>query len=177
MPEVERELRRQIIELVRPLLAERGLSLVDCLTARGRHGVGITLAVAGPEPLTVNDYAALGRFLDDVLAGELPDLGEYRLEVGSPGLERVLRSELELDWARGHLVLARLRKPDGSPEDLIGRLVEIDEEWIVIDFPESPPGADDAPETAPRRLPRKDVVQLRLYHEWPQKFRSKRKHR
>ncbi|MBD3372235.1 MAG: hypothetical protein GF403_05905 [Candidatus Coatesbacteria bacterium] len=184
VPDAEQDLRRRVIELVQPLLTAQGLTLVDCRISRAKRGAGVALAVDGPEPLTVQDYAKLGRFLDDVLAGELPDLGDYRLEVGSPGLERVLRSELELAWALGRRVQARIRHieqdseqksdRDGdkiTSEELIGVLEEVDARAVVLRI------TGEGEEMEHRRVPREDLDRLRLYHEWPRRFRSQRRNK
>jgi ribosome maturation factor RimP len=163
--ELPQRLREEIIDLLLPLLDSEGVTLVDCQVAVHKSGRKIILALDREGGMNVDDYARWTRYLEDVLAGELPDLGAFRLEVGSPGLERILRSELELSWARGRRVAAKVQPAADSGETVVGELRDFDPYTLTLQ-----PAA--GPE---RKLDREEVVQLRLHHEWPKQFRRRDK--
>jgi len=130
------QLTEQIIALLLPLVADDGLLLVECSIATGKDRLRVILALDkadnhdGQNNLDVEEYSRLARFYGDVLLAELPDLGEFGLELGSPGLGRVLRTDLELNWAIGKLVEAIF---PSQRENIVGRLRSFDGESITVE--------------------------------------------
>ena len=91
----------QIEAVVEPVLASRGMSLIDSEWHReGRRWV-LRLFVDKPGGVGIADCQAFSREAGDVL--DVSGLIEpsYDLEVSSPGLDRVLKKDRELAWAIG----------------------------------------------------------------------------
>jgi len=119
-----------LVHHLSPVCAEQGARLYDV------EVVGTTLRVtvlAGGE-LDLEALAAVARvvsaFLDD--HEELAPAGPYELEVGSPGLERRLRTPTHLAGAVGERVSLRLRPGIVGERRLEGLLEEADEVGIVV---------------------------------------------
>ena len=85
-------LEQRITDLIEPVVAEKGLSLV-CVRMTGEGGSS-TLQVMAENPETrqigIDDCAKLSREIAAILDVEDPINGHYRLEVSSPGIDRPL---------------------------------------------------------------------------------------
>ncbi len=144
----------QIEEVIRPVLRDHGVELVDVeWRGHGPRGV-LRLFIDKPGGVGISDCEQVSRELGDVLdvADLIPE--RYDLEVSSPGLDRPLRKEREYRWAIGKRV--RLTLVGG--DDVRGRLTEVDGDRLVVD-------ADGQA----REINRLDVKKARLEAEvpWP----------
>lgn len=128
MQEELEKIEKKIEELLAPLLEERRMVLVDLeLKGAGRRYV-LRIFVDKEGGISVNDCADLSEELSYILDVEDPVPGPYILEVSSPGLDRVLKKERELKWARGKKV--RILTDSGEEK---GRLEDVQEETLTID--------------------------------------------
>ncbi|HDR06826.1 MAG TPA: hypothetical protein ENN88_04250 [Candidatus Coatesbacteria bacterium] len=166
------EVRNAVVELLQPLLAREGLILVECTVALSRGSLKLDLAVDsddapadGVHGLTVGEYSRLTRYLQNLLDAEMPELGEFGLTVGSPGVQRRLQSDLELAWGVGKKVEVRLRR-GGC---LSGRLAAFDKKSVTLE--PSEPGYSPS-EGPARRIERDEIASLRLYHAFPEPHRK-----
>ena len=122
--------------LIEPVVADMGLALVRVQLKGGKGSQ--TLQVMAEEPATgqlvIDRCAELSRRLSDVLDAADPIPGEYALEVSSPGIDRPLTRPQ--DWVRwaGHDV--RIKRREGAPKNLHGRIGDSD--GIVVTV--QPPG-------------------------------------
>ncbi|MCK4593389.1 hypothetical protein KAU45_02725 [bacterium] len=163
------EIRDVVIGLVQPLLAVEGLILVECVVALSRGGLRLDLAVDregspadGVHGLTLGEYPRLTRYLNDVLEAEMPDVAEFRLTVGSPGINRRLESELELEWGIGKRVEVRFKK---RRDKLVGLLRAYDGESVTVETPAN--GA--------HRIKGEEIAGLRLYFPFPKPRKTKKR--
>jgi ribosome maturation factor RimP len=150
VPEEDRIAR--IEEVVAPVLRDHGLELVDLeWRAHGPRGV-LRVFVDKPGGVGIQDCERVSRELGDTL--DVSDLleGRYDLEVSSPGLDRALRKEREYRWAVGKRV--RCWVTDGR--DVAGRLVDVNDERLVIDV-----------DGEAHEVPRCEVRKARLEAEVP----------
>ena len=128
MQEELEKIEKKIEELLAPLLEERRMVLVDLeLKGAGRRYV-LRIFVDKEGGISVNDCADLSEELSYILDVEDPVPGPYILEVSSPGLDRVLKKERELKWARGKKV--RILTESGEEK---GRLEDVQEETLTLD--------------------------------------------
>ena len=155
MQEDERAAR--IEETVEPVVQGHGLELVDIdWRPRGPRGV-LRVFVDKPGGVVIADCERVSRELGDVLdvAGLIGQ--PYDLEVSSPGLDRLLRTEREYRWAMGKRVRCWLR----GGRDVQGRLIEVAGERFVIER-----------EGEQVDVARVDVGKMRLEAEVPWQRRS-----
>ncbi len=111
----------QIEAVVEPVLASRGMSLVDSEWRReGRRWV-LRLFVDKPGGVGIADCQAFSREAGDVL--DVSGLIEpsYDLEVSSPGLDRVLKKDRELAWAIGRDVHCWVGEAAGRAHGVLGQ--------------------------------------------------------
>src|SRR5918992_5519590 len=119
MPEDERSER--IEGLIEPVLRDHGLELVHLEWHPRRPRAALRIFVDKPGGVGIRDCERVSRQVGDLLdvAGLIE--ASYDLEVSSPGLDRVLRSEREYRWARGKQVTCWLA--GGRPG--WGRLLQV----------------------------------------------------
>jgi ribosome maturation factor RimP len=127
MQDEERTIRLE--EAVQPVLQEHGLELVE-LEWRGRRPRSVLrLFVDKPGGVGVGDCERVSRELGDVLEASALIEAAYDLEVSSPGLDRLLRSDREFRWAVGKQVQCWL----AGGESVRGRLIGATPEWLSIE--------------------------------------------
>jgi ribosome maturation factor RimP len=89
-----------LLEQVKPILDAMGFTLVELRLNRSRRQSHVSVVIYRPEGVGIDDCAALSRNLRPRL--ELLDwLPDLRLEVSSPGLDRVLKSGAEYEIFKG----------------------------------------------------------------------------
>lgn len=147
---------RSIEELIQPVLGQHGLELVDLEWRPRRPRSILRVFVDKPGGVGIGDCERVSREVGDVLdvAGVIQE--SYDLEISSPGLDRLLRTDREYHWARGKRVRCWLS--DGR--EVRGRLVDVASERLVLDR-----------EGERVELSRADVTKARLDAEvpWPRR--------
>jgi ribosome maturation factor RimP len=110
-----------LVRALSPFCDELGVRLYDVELAPAL----VRVTVESDEGVDLESLSDLARrisaFLDDN-AGLAPE-GRYELEVGTPGLERRLRTPAQLAGAVGERVALRLRNGVAAPRRLEGMLV------------------------------------------------------
>jgi ribosome maturation factor RimP len=116
-------------EVIRPVLGDHGLELVELEWRPRRPRSMLRVFVDKPGGVGITDCERVSREMGDVLdvAGLIDE--PYDLEVSSPGLDRILRTEREYRWAQGKHVRCWLY--DGR--EVRGRLAEVGPDRLVID--------------------------------------------
>ncbi len=150
---------------VAPVLASRGVSLVDAQWRReGRRWV-LRFFVDKPGGVSIGDCQAVSREAGDVL--DVTGLIEpaYDLEFSSPGLDRELRSEREYAWAVGRDVRCWVREPVEGRTEFSGRLLAVSTAALTL----------EGPEGRTQDVPRPLVTKARLVPAFDQPKRVGRK--
>jgi ribosome maturation factor RimP len=110
------ELESELLEQVKPIVTGMGFTLVELRMNRSKRQSHVSVVVYRSDGVGVNDCAAISRNLLprlELMAG----LDNLRLQVSSPGLNRVLRSPAEYEIFKGRS-LKVWRK--GSDDWIIG---------------------------------------------------------
>jgi ribosome maturation factor RimP len=153
---LDEEWSARIEEVIQPVLGDHGLELVELEWRPRRPRSMLRVFVDKPGGVGIGDCERVSREFGDLLdvAGLIEE--PYDLEVSSPGLDRVLRTEREYRWARGKRVRCWLS--DGR--EVRGRLAEVAGERLVLEN-----------EGARLDLARADVTKARLEAEvpWPRR--------
>jgi ribosome maturation factor RimP len=112
-------------ELVAPVLARAGISLVDVSWHPGRRASVLRLTVDRAGGITLDDCGRASELASEVLdRHESLTPGPYNLEVSSPGAERELLEEADYQAALGHRIRVHLEVGEGE-QVVEGRLVTI----------------------------------------------------
>lgn len=124
-----------IQSIVEPILAERGVELVE-LTARpqGRQ-VLVRVLADKPGGITLAQCAGLNSQIGQAL--ETADVIEesYTVEVSSPGLDRPLTSKRDYERAVGESVQLDVKIEEGRYRPMEGVVLAVQPEAIVLQLP------------------------------------------
>lgn len=97
-----------ILAIVEPRVEGLGFELVDLEIANS--GRLVRLFIDKPDGVSVEDCARVSDHVSRVLAVEL-DLNYDRLEVSSPGMDRVLKKAADFERFTGHKARVKTRMP------------------------------------------------------------------
>lgn len=147
----------RVQEVISPILWALGIELVEVVcVGQGPRSV-VRVLIDKPGGVTVTDceqaHKALGPALD--VADPFPHA--YTLEVSSPGLDRPFKRLQDYQRAIGKEVSLKLRQPLNGQWRVIGRLVEADEQAVLLTLSM---GAAD-PQTL--RVEQEQIADARLF--------------
>jgi ribosome maturation factor RimP len=124
-----RDIPEELRRLIEPVVTDAGFELVDVTLRRGRPPWLLRVTVDTPEGdgrVPVDRCAEVSREIETQLdvADAIP--GSYRLEVSSPGLDRVLAREIDFHRAQGSEVAIETRQPLSGRRRFRGLLLAFD---------------------------------------------------
>jgi ribosome maturation factor RimP len=121
-----RDISRELLEVIEPIVEAHGLELVDVGLGRGGRGrvAVIVDTPTGDGRVTVDECAAVSRELSHALDVEDVVAGSYVLEVSSPGVDRVLAREKDFEQAVGRKVSVETGEPLEGRRHFRGELLE-----------------------------------------------------
>lgn len=120
---------------IEPVVEEHGYELmnVESVKDRGSTVLRVTIdTVSGDGRVPVDDIASLSRELGTCLDAEDLFPGAYRLEVSSPGLDRMLARQKDFESAVGLVVKVKTLRPLDGRRKFKGELVEFNEQEAVV---------------------------------------------
>jgi len=167
--------RQRLLDAIEPVLRAHGLVGVEIVWRTDGQGRVLYLTLesagaaepgvaAGAEGVTLEVCSRVSRDLStafDVL--ELFD-GHYRLEVGSPGLDRRLYTLGDYQRFQGKLAKLKLASPIAGQAVLTGRLAGVDAEGRVLLASGDAPGSE--PPTLPRGIAFDQIRSGQLVVDW-----------
>ena len=127
--------KERLHELLEPLAVAVGVDLEEVTLTKVGGSRVLDVVVDADGGIDLDLVADLSREIGEAL--ESPEgtavLGdaEYRLEVGSPGVDRLLTLPRHWRRARTRLVKAQL-EPGG---EVLGRVTEVDDEGVLLEIP------------------------------------------
>jgi ribosome maturation factor RimP len=147
------EIVSEIGNLARPILAARGIELVEIVLrgSPGRQLVRLDIDRAGPCGIGLSDCQDVSRELGEALDRTELMPGSYTLEVSSPGIDRPIRSADDFRRNTGRRLVVTTRGEDGAERSYVGTLVGCENDELRLE--------GDSADTI--RIPMKDVVRAR----------------
>jgi ribosome maturation factor RimP len=125
-----RDIPEELRELVEPVVVDAGLELVDALLTRGPRPWLLRITVDTPDGdgrVAVERCAEVSREIGTHLDAADVVPGAYKLEVSSPGLDRLLAREKDFSAACGSRVQVETRRPLEGRRRFRGLLVAFDQ--------------------------------------------------
>ena len=111
-------------------VAQLGYELVDLeISNRGKL---LRLFIVKPEGINIDDCVLVSNQLSNLLAVE-HDIDYDRLEVSSPGLDRVLKKEKDFVRFTGERAQLKLRIPVETRKNFIGILRGVEQESVLLE--------------------------------------------
>ena len=112
-------------------VTQLGYELVDMeLSNRGKL---IRLFIDKPEGINIDDCVLVSNQLGNVLAVE-HDVDYDRLEVSSPGLDRVLKKEADFVRFSGQRAQVKLRVPVDGRKNFVGMLLGLEQGELTLEI-------------------------------------------
>ncbi|RKY43259.1 MAG: ribosome maturation factor [Candidatus Makaraimicrobium thalassicum] len=123
----------RVAEFIRERAGKLNYELVD-ISARAGRGLSMEVVIDKEGGITLGECSAFNREVASWLDMENIFARGYTLDVCSPGLDRVLKSDADLLWAVGKQVEVNMREPVDGRSTVAGKLLKADgEEGIVIE--------------------------------------------
>lgn len=139
--------------LCEPVAQDLGIEIYDIERAGGILRISVDQPGGIPMDLVTEATRRISRLLDE----HDPIPGSYTLEVGSPGLERNLRTPAHFAWAVGRLVSIRTRFAGEDPRRIRATVLAADDDGITVEL------ADGGGQ---RRLTYPEIDRARSVFEW-----------
>jgi len=123
----------RVAELIVPVLEEERVELVD-VVYRSEAGAWILrVFVDRTEGVTVDDCALISRSIEDLIEVEGVVPNAYRLEVSSPGLDRILTREKDFQRFAGKAARIETKSPVGGRRRFKGTILGCDEGIVHLE--------------------------------------------
>lgn len=126
-------LRDQLGKLLGPVVANLGYELWEIEYAPRTGGGLLRLYIDSPNGISVDDCEKVSRAVSAVLDESDPIPNEYTLEVSSPGLDRVLRTQAHFERFAGERVKVEMIQQIKGRKRFQGRLQKVGESEITLD--------------------------------------------
>lgn len=126
-------LREQLAELLEPVVSGLGYELWELEYGRRPGGDLLRLYIDAPGGISLDDCERVSRVVSEVLDAADPISGEYTLEVSSPGLDRVLRTQQHFERFAGARVKLEMSQPVDGRKRFTGRLTDVSEGEITLE--------------------------------------------
>ena len=114
-------LRDDLIALLTPVVEEVGFELWELEYAARSNGGLLRIYIDSAEGITVENCALVSRAVSELLDSADPIPGYYTLEVSSPGLDRVLRTQAHFARFPGERVAVEMKTALPTKSSKVGR--------------------------------------------------------
>ncbi len=139
-----------------PLAEELGYFLWDVEYVKEGSQMYLRITIDAEDGITIEDCEKMHRAIDPLLDEADPIEDAYHLEISSPGIERDLKNDMQINACEGWDVEVRLYTPVEGSKSHLGVLVGLDDENnVVIE------AADGI-----RKFPRASVASLKTHYDF-----------
>ena len=149
----KKKIEEIVAEQVGKVIAEGNLSLVDVEFVKEREWY-LRIFIDKPGGIDLEDCQFVSHGISDWLDEIDPISAAYHLEVSSPGLDRPLKKEADLERNIGNIIVATFFGPWEGKKNWIGSLDRFDKETLFMKIDEEV-----------FELPRRQIAQIRLHLE------------
>jgi ribosome maturation factor RimP len=126
-------LRDKLNQLLEPVVSSLGYELWELEYGAGAGGGLLRVYIDSPHGISVDDCERVSRAVSEQLDAADPISGEYTLEVSSPGLDRVLRTQQHFERFAGERVKLEMSQPVNGRKRFAGRLTAVDRGEITVE--------------------------------------------
>ena len=127
-------LRDQLIELLQPVVADLGYELWELEYAARSGGGLLRLYIDAPDGISVDDCERVSRAVSQKMDEADPIAAQYTLEVSSPGLDRVLRTQAHFARFTGEPVEVEMMQKLNGRKRFAGRLTDVTAGAITLEM-------------------------------------------
>ena len=145
-PDIEKE-----DQAFRDIVTNLGYKLYDVIYEKEAKDYYLRIFIDSENGISLEDCEKVNNAITEILDEKDYIKDQYFLEVSSPGIERVLRKDWQLEENIGQEVEIKLFKPFNGEKLITGILNGFNEETINIDEQE---------------IPRKDISLIKIKYNW-----------
>jgi len=148
-------IEKKIQRIIEATIIDLGYLLYDVEYAKEGKDYFLRIYIDNSKGIDLDDCEKVSSSITDLLDKEDPIKEQYFLEVSSPGIERVLRSDKHLQDNIGAEVQIKLFKPIDKKKEYIGELRNFNNNIITIEI-----------EGKMLEIERKDISQIKTVYNW-----------
>ena len=150
-------IEEKVEKLLEPKIQEIGYELYDVEYAKEGKNYYLRIIINKPEGIDLNDCEKVNDAITDILDKANYIKEQYFLEVSSPGIERVIRKDSQLEKNIGVEIQVKLFKKDETgKKEHIGNLKSYNKEELTI----------ETEENKEIILQRKNISQIKTVYKW-----------
>ena len=121
-----------VADLITPVAVELGYELWDVEFVKEGTRRILRVTIDSQSGITIDDCEKMHRAIDPLLDEADPIEEAYHLEVSSPGIERELKNDMQINACEGWSVEVRLYAPIDGAKSYLGDLKGLDEDGNVV---------------------------------------------
>ena len=149
-------IEEKVTKLVEPIIENLGYELYDVEYAKEGKNYFLRIFIDNEKGIDLNDCEKVNDSITDILDKENYIKEQYFLEISSPGIERVLRKDKQLEKNIGEEVTIKLfKKDEKGKKEYLGKLKDFNQEKIVIEQKEQDIDIE-----------RKNISQIKTVYNW-----------
>ena len=126
-------LETKIKEVLEPVINDLGFKVYDIIYEKEAQDYYLRVFIDKDEVISSDDCALVSQTIDPILDEKDFIKGSYLLEVSSPGLERRLRNDDQLEKVINSKIEVHTYKKVNDNKVLVGNLISFSESNIVLD--------------------------------------------
>ncbi len=127
-------LETKIKEVLEPVINDLGFKVYDIIYEKEAQDYYLRVFIEKDEVISSDDCALVSQTIDPILDENDFIKGSYLLEVSSPGIERRIRDDAQLERAINSKIEVHTYKKVNEDKVLIGNLISFSESNIVLDI-------------------------------------------
>lgn len=127
-------LETKIKEVLEPVINDLGFKVYDIIYEKEAQDYYLRVFIDKDEVISSDDCALVSQTIDPILDEKDFIKGAYLLEVSSPGLERRIRDDAQLEKALNSKIEVHTFKKVNDDKILIGNLISFSESNIILDI-------------------------------------------
>ena len=127
-------LETKIKEVLEPVINDLGFKVYEKKKKKEAQDYYLRVFIEKDEVISSDDCALVSQTIDPILDEKDFIKGSYLLEVSSPGLERRIRDDAQLERAINSKIEVHTYKKVNEDKVLVGNLISFSESNIILDI-------------------------------------------
>lgn len=132
MEKQKKNIASVVRELVEPVADSLGYMLWDVEYVKEGADMILRITIDKPEGVDIEDCEKMARTVDPIIDEADPIEVSYKMEVSSPGIERVLSRPEHFASCMGEKIEVKLYAPANGKKQIIGILAGADEKTVTV---------------------------------------------
>ena len=149
------KIEEKVEKIIQNPVENLGYSLYDVYYEKEGKDYFLRVIIDKPTGISLEDCEKVSNEINPILDEENIIKEQYFLEVSSPGIERVLRKEKQLQEAIGENVEVSLFQNLEGEKIFSGMLQEVTTEYVVLQI-----------EGKDKKIDRKNIAQIKTTFDW-----------